>query len=336
MPDLAVRDQFRRAEDEVACRLPRTSDRTRTVARRLVLVVVLGIGVYLLLPRAAQAGATWTTLRGASLPWIAAAIGATTLTYLAAAGAWIAAAPIPLELGRTFRVQFAAAAANRVTPAGIGGMATNIRYLQRAGATKAEAVTTTAVNSGAGFVSHLLCVVAIVPLLGASGGFALSEPDLADHWPVLLAVAGGLSAVGLFKWGRALHRRLRPAAVEGLRTIGRLAAQPTRAVSLVGAALALTGAYSVALFACTRAFSGTVPPLKILAVYLAASAVAAAAPTPGGLGALDAALVAGLGAAGLAAPQAVAAVQTNRTVTYWLPVLPGLAAQRSLRRHQLI
>jgi glycosyltransferase 2 family protein len=320
--------------DDARCRpFP---DRAWVVGRRLAPVALLGLAVYLLLPHAAQSGATWTTLRGASWPWITAAVGATTLTYLAAAGTWIAAAPVSLGLGRTFTVQLAAAAANRITPAGIGGMTTNVRYLQRAGATRVEAVTTAAVNSGAGLVAHVVSIVAIAPLLGASGGLALSQPDLADHWMVLLAVGAGLSALGLIKWGRALHRRLRPTAIEVFRTIRRLAAQPARAACVLAAALALTGAYSLALFACTRAFGAGVSPLKIVAVYLAASAVAAVAPTPGGLGALDAALVAGLGAAGLRAPQAVAAVLTYRTLTYWLPVLPGLAAQRGLRRRAVI
>ena len=58
-------------------------------------------------------------------------------------------------------------------------------------------------------------------------------------------------------------------------------------------------------------------------MYLGASIIAAAAPTPGGLGALEAAVVAGLTGVGMESGAAVAAVLSYRLVTYWLPILPG-------------
>jgi undecaprenyl-diphosphatase len=88
--------------------------------------------------------------------------------------------------------------------------------------------------------------------------------------------------------------------------------------------------------ASVRAYGGTLPPGRIAAIYFGASAVAAVAPTPGGLGALEAALVAGLGAAGLARPPAIAAVISYRLVTYWLPVVPGVVLWRVLRRRQIL
>ena len=47
-------------------------------------------------------------------------------------------------------------------------------------------------------------------------------------------------------------------------------------------------------------------------------------PTPGGLGAIEAALVAGLTGVGMDPAIAVAAVLSYRLATYWLPILPGL------------
>ena len=51
-----------------------------------------------------------------------------------------------------------------------------------------------------------------------------------------------------------------------------------------------------------------------------------AAPTPGGLGAVEAALAAGLTAAGLDGVIAVSAVLLFRLVTFWLPTVPGYFA----------
>ncbi|NQW73172.1 MAG: flippase-like domain-containing protein, partial [Actinobacteria bacterium] len=61
----------------------------------------------------------------------------------------------------------------------------------------------------------------------------------------------------------------------------------------------------------------------IAVVYLAGATIGQAAPIPGGLGAVEAALSAGLTAAGLDGGVAVSAVLLYRLVTFWLPTLPG-------------
>ncbi len=70
----------------------------------------------------------------------------------------------------------------------------------------------------------------------------------------------------------------------------------------------MTLAYVASLAAAITAFDGGVSFAQVGAVYLGASVVAAAAPTPGGLGALEAALVAGFTGVGMEPGVAVAAV----------------------------
>ena len=72
------------------------------------------------------------------------------------------------------------------------------------------------------------------------------------------------------------------------------------------------------------------------AIYLAASAVAAAAPTPGGLGALEAAAIAGLVAAGMPNDIAVPSVFLFRLATFWLPILPGWVAFQYMEREDYL
>jgi uncharacterized protein (TIRG00374 family) len=64
--------------------------------------------------------------------------------------------------------------------------------------------------------------------------------------------------------------------------------------------------------------------------------VGQAAPTPGGLGAVEAAMAAGLTAAGLDGGVAVSAVLTFRLVTFWLPTVPGYAALHTMQRQGLL
>ena len=75
---------------------------------------------------------------------------------------------------------------------------------------------------------------------------------------------------------------------------------------------------------------------QIGAAFLVASLVGNAAPTPGGLGAVEAALVAALTGFGMASGPAVSAVLTYRLATYWLPTLPGWFAFRWMQAREEI
>ena len=105
---------------------------------------------------------------------------------------------------------------------------------------------------------------------------------------------------------------------------------------LFGGSAGVTLAYIAALAAAVAAFNGGVTFAQVGAVYLGASLVAAAAPTPGGLGAIEAALVAGLTGVGMDPGPAVAAVLSYRLATYWLPILPGWISFHLLERRNFI
>ena len=105
---------------------------------------------------------------------------------------------------------------------------------------------------------------------------------------------------------------------------------------LVGGSVLITLAYIGSFAAAVEAFGRGPGIVLIGAVYLGASALAAAAPTPGGLGALEAALVAGLTGVGMAAGPAVSAVLLYRLATYWLPVAPGWLCWRVLQRREYV
>src|SRR5581483_2967173 len=108
--------------------------------------------------------------------------------------------------------------------------------------------------------------------------------------------------------------------------------RPPAAAALFGGSAGITLCYALALAASTRAFGIGLGLPAIIAVFLGGSAVGSVSVTPGGLGALEGALAAGLTAAGAPSGPAIAAVLTYRLITYWLPVIPGFVAFRLLRR----
>jgi undecaprenyl-diphosphatase len=228
--------------------------------------------------------------------------------------------------GRTWLVQISAAFTNRLAPAGLGGMQTNVRYLEGAGATRQAAMASVALGSIAGLMVHVLGLALILPLLGAGKAhLRLSGPDLPDSWPFLVGAVGLLAVAGVVRWRVRLGRHLRPSMQAAQTAVAGVVTRPRRALLLFGGSAGVTAAYALALVTAGRAVSLGLPPTTVVAVYLAGSAVAAAAPTPGGLGAMEVALVAGLTSAGAATTPAVATVLAYRLITYWLPLVPGMA-----------
>jgi len=114
-----------------------------------------------------------------------------------------------------------------------------------------------------------------------------------------------------------------------------VAQRPAKLSLLLGGSALVTLAYIGGVVASVQAFRGHAGIAEIGAVYLAAAALAAASPTPGGVGAFEATLVAGLTGIGIAPAAAVPAVVVYRLATYWLPVAPGWAALRLLQRRDL-
>jgi uncharacterized protein (TIRG00374 family) len=64
--------------------------------------------------------------------------------------------------------------------------------------------------------------------------------------------------------------------------------------------------------------------------------LAAAAPTPGGVGAVEAALIGGLTAFGVPTAVAVSSVLLYRVLTCWLPVFAGWPIMRWLTARDMI
>jgi undecaprenyl-diphosphatase len=112
--------------------------------------------------------------------------------------------------------------------------------------------------------------------------------------------------------------------------------RPAKLAVLLLGSLIVTLSYLIGVYFATQAFGGGLPLATVGAVYLAGAAIATAAPTPGGLGAMEAALIAGLVAAGMKNSTAVPAVFLFRFATFWLPILPGWLSFMWLQRRDYI
>jgi len=111
---------------------------------------------------------------------------------------------------------------------------------------------------------------------------------------------------------------------------------PKRLGMAMGGNVILTVGYGLSLWACVQALGVDIPLGTALLVYLSGNAVGSIVPTPGGLGAVEAAMVAGLTAAGVAGAVAVPAVLLFRVITFWAPIPLGWLALSSLQKRNLV
>jgi uncharacterized membrane protein YbhN (UPF0104 family) len=279
--------------------------------------------------------------------------------YVAAAIALRAASGLRLPLREATWVQLAAAAANRLTPAGLGGATVNARYLRRRNVGTSQALATVGVLGALGAGADMLVFAGLVGAgqwVGISGGsheLAALGAKLSGPWhtvsrlpwPVLAAIAMAIAGGGAEALRRSRQRRHQagqeanassPKAAWTLLTD--LLRQPRRFATLLAASgattLLLAAAFSITALAASPSsklsFGG------LLMGYLIGGAVGTAVPTPAGVGSTEAALIAVLLVAHVPTATAISSVLLFRLVTFWTPAVVGLVAVRSLRRRALL
>ena len=303
----------------------------RVRPRTLIMIATLTGAFYILLPQLANVGDSFIALRSANWWWLAGAVVMSAMTYVASAVGILGGVGSRLPFVATVEASVASSFVNRVTPANVGGMALNVRFMQKAGVPPAEAVTGMGLNVIAGGIVHIALLVGFFAWAGQSGATSFSVPGGSKLLVVIAVVLAMAGAVVATRWGRRLVRvKVASAVRRSFASIAALARSPGQMLMLFGGSVGVTLAYATALACAMAAFDSGVSFAQVGAVYLGASLIAAAAPTPGGLGAMEAALVAGFTGIGVEPGIAVAGVLSYRLVTYWLPILPGWLCFRRL------
>ena len=317
----------------IAAQVPEGAYENVTIERlgiRTILTAVLAtIAGYVLITQLANVNFS-ELVNKANVGWAAVALTLSATTYVGAALVYQSFVPERLNPVRTFLAQFASSFATLVTPASVGVVATNMRYLTKARLTAAQAAASIGLAQAVGVVIH-------ASLLLGSGVAAGTASDLRFNPPrqavvaIISAIIAILLTLPLPPVRRFLGKRLRPVARQVIPRLVAVAQTPSRLVTGVAGFLILQTSYSFCLIASVKAFGGDITIASGFFVFLAGAIVGQALPTPGGLGGVEAALAAGLTAAGTDAGTAISAVLLFRLVTFWLPTIPGWFAFRFLQ-----
>ncbi|MEE4421792.1 flippase-like domain-containing protein [Streptomyces bugieae] len=265
--------------------------------------------------------------------WVLVAMFFSATTYIAAAMSLLGFVTEKVSFVRTMIAQIAGNFVKLVAPAAIGGVALNTRFLQRAGVRPGLAVASVGASQLFGLGSHILLLLAFGYLTGTeqTQDISPSRTVIAGLLTVAVLVLVVTAVPVLRKFVSTRVRSLFAGVVPRMLDILQ---RPRKLVTGIGGMLLLTAANVMCLDASIRAFGGgdKISYASIAVAFLAGNALGSAAPTPGGVGAVEGALITALTIAGLPGDTAFPAVLLFRLMVFWLPVLPGWLAFTYLTR----
>ncbi|GGR55880.1 MULTISPECIES: lysylphosphatidylglycerol synthase domain-containing protein [Streptomyces] len=301
--------------------------------RTLISFIAGAIGAYYLLTQLTHIE-FGTLFAQAQWGWVAAAVLFSALSYVAAAMALLGFVPERVPFPRTVAAQVAGSFVKIVAPAAVGGVALNTRFLQRAGVRPGLAVASVGASQLFGLGCHILMLLSFGYLTGTEKTPSLSPSRtvIAGLLTVAVLVLVVTSVPFLRKFVVTRVRSLFAGVVPRMLDVLQ---RPQKLITGIGGMLLLTACFVMCLDASIRAFGDGSVSLSIASVavvFLAGNALGSAAPTPGGVGAVEATLTVGLIAVGLPKEVAAPAVLLFRLLTLWLPVLPGWLAFNHLTR----
>ncbi|MFC4605920.1 lysylphosphatidylglycerol synthase domain-containing protein [Rhodococcus kronopolitis] len=330
----ATRAEVRAQTNTDEIRIEQVTRFTRNQLIQLVLLIAL---VYVAYPFVSAVPTFVTELRSANWWWALLGLLVSALTYFGAAAALWACASETVSFRNLTIMQFANTFAATTTPAGVGGLALSVRFLQHNGLGGMRATAAVALQQTVQVITHVGLLVVFSVAAGRNA-------DLSHFIPkgtVLYLIAGLVfGVIGTFmvvpKLRRWLREDLRPQITDVTAELVDLARDPGRFLLIVGGCGATTLGAALALWASVEAFGGGATFITVTIVTMVGGTLASAAPTPGGVGAVEAALIGGLAAFGVPANIAVPSVLLYRVLTCWLPVFVGWPILNWLQRNDLI
>jgi uncharacterized membrane protein YbhN (UPF0104 family) len=323
----AVRDEIHLQTHQ---ELPEPTRVERFRPRAVLSIVAVIVAGYLLVGQLGSVN-LGTVFSAARWSWVPLVLLASIASYFAAALSLTGYVRERLSFARTLLVQVAASFVGFVTPPSVGGLAINIRYLRQAKLSATSAATSVGMSQAINAVSHVGLLIVIAAATGASSRTNLPIPGWAFA-AVGVAAALALIILAVPAPRRWVLARILPPLREAIPRLLSLLSNPLKLTEALSGALLLNLTYIAALYFSVRAFGGGVGVAAVAVVYLAGAAVASAAPTPGGLGAVEVALSTGLAASGMSSAAAVSSVLLFRIATFWAPVPIGWAAFHYLQR----
>lgn len=238
---------------------------------------------------------------------------------------------------RTFELEVAESLTYAYTPESVGSLALTIRFLIKKGLHGAEASAACGLSAFVTTVmSGLLMIIAAFFAASTINENQLKADTPSSTWEIILGILVFAGAVTVLLKAPTLRKRVLAWFKKALKYLDTLMHQPARGLAIAGGELITMASQVGCLSLLLIAFHASPKIMALVVITQIAGLATSIVPIPGGLGAPEAILVAGLTAIGVRPEATVLAALSYRLFTYWLPPIPGAVALYNLYRTEQI
>jgi uncharacterized membrane protein YbhN (UPF0104 family) len=314
--------------------VPEPAPLRRIRPKDLLLTAALVFGAYLLISKLSAIGfGTIAHEVGKAQPaWVIVALVLAQATFIGSGVSVRGALMTPLPLLPCVVLQSAIKFINLTVPSSAGRIGMNVRFLQRMGAPLPEAVAAGAIDDASETIVQAALFLLVLPFVHVkldTSQFHGAGPDRRLVAAIGIALVISVVVIGAVP---KLRAKVLPPLREALSGLWRVARNRHKRLELFGGNIASELLYAIALGATCLAYGVHLNIGQLVFVNTAASVLSSLIPVPGGIGAAEASLSAGLIAMGVDEPTAFAIAITQRLCTFYLPPIWGYVSLRWLTR----
>jgi uncharacterized membrane protein YbhN (UPF0104 family)/tRNA A-37 threonylcarbamoyl transferase component Bud32 len=313
---------------------PEVAPLRRIRPRDLLLTAALIVAAYLLISKLAEVGfdTIYHELKQADVAWVVVALILAQSSFIGTGISVRGSVATPLPLLPCVVLQSAIKFINLTVPSSAGRIGIDLRFLQRMGASAPQAVAAGGLDDASETIVQAALFLLSLAFVGNAldtSKFHLGTPDGRLAAAVLLALAVSVAIVLAVPRFRSKVVPAVRTALSGLWTVAR---DRQKRLQLFGGNILSELLYSISLGATCLAYGVHLNLAELIFVNTAASVLSSLIPSPGGIGAAEASLSAGLIAVGVGESTAFAIAITQRLCTFYLPPIWGYLSLRWLTR----
>jgi uncharacterized membrane protein YbhN (UPF0104 family) len=308
------------------------------------LIMVLGtlVGGWALIGVLIDVSQSFDTVIGADWLWVVVAFVLSQLAYAASAVEAVGSVAGPLPFARVAGLEVANAFS------GLAGgtaavFATRVRFFQRQGYDASVALSSGAIMTASSWTAKTVLFLVSLPFAWSTIHLTVTPESGGDSklvWVILAVVVLAALVTGVAlavpRLRRLAAEKLRPKARDVWANLVKVASSPRKLVLLLGGSLGGELVVAMALSVSLRAFDDHLRLPTLIVVITLAAIIGGIAPSPGGMGVVEAGLILGLTAAGVSEADATAAVFVQRLFTSYLPPIWGWATLVWMRRRDYL
>jgi uncharacterized membrane protein YbhN (UPF0104 family)/tRNA A-37 threonylcarbamoyl transferase component Bud32 len=313
---------------------PEIAPMRRVRPKDLALTALLIVAAYLLISKLAEIGfhTIADEVSKADPAWVVVALIVAQTALIGSGISVRGAVATPLPLLPCIVLQSAIKFINLTVPSSAGRIGMNLRFLQRMGVPRAEALAAGAVDDLSETFVQLALLLLTLPFVRVAVDTSQFHGTAPDSRLVAAIAVAVVVSVALVLAVPRLHAKVVPGVRSALAGLWSVARIRRKRLELFGGNVASELLYALALGATCLAYGVDLNLAQLIFVNTAAAVLSGLIPSPGGIGAAEASLSAGLIAMGVDESTAFAIAITQRLCTFYAPPIWGYFSLRWLSR----